>query len=205
MSTIYAPFTEYQVVKLKEWQSGVILKNSLVGMTIPYPTHPFTCNSEDVSECSNEGILIPTTEGLHCPCGKYVQNWCFNYMVSDDEFGCEEVLKEVLKLTKEKGYNHYYSLVNPFNGEYWRHDILAFINHTCALLASWLREHKILVWVEPCGRPEGRQIYIAYCEIVSPSSRMKTVPILPERQSTYEFVWLAGIQHALKSLPLAAH
>ena len=74
MSHIKAPFTEEQVKKLEEWQANDRL-------------HPFTCCSpEDIKECQrrskeNEGILIPHKEGWICPCGKYTQDWCHDFMV----------------------------------------------------------------------------------------------------------------------------
>lgn len=49
--------------------------------------HPYTCGSPtEIPECfrknnigetieEREGMLKATTEGLVCPCGKYVQNW----------------------------------------------------------------------------------------------------------------------------------
>lgn len=88
MAKIEAPFTEEQVQKLSEYQKG--------------PFHPFTCcGPEYIPECKraaatlariegkqieynaeNDGVLIPTTEGWICPCGKYKQNWCHDFMVN---------------------------------------------------------------------------------------------------------------------------
>jgi len=56
--------------------------------------HPYTCCGDGISECfrnaatlkrsegetveytnENEGVLIATTDGWVCPCGKYTQKW----------------------------------------------------------------------------------------------------------------------------------
>lgn len=70
MAHIYAPFTEQQIEKLKEWQNG-------------HGFHPFTCGGKDCKrgQREDEGELIPTTEGWVCPCGEYTQNWCHDFMV----------------------------------------------------------------------------------------------------------------------------
>ena len=83
ITQIKAPFTEEQVKKINEYQNRGNM-------------HPFTCCSpDDIDECQrkrktypdgrvagglNEGILIATTEGLVCPCGKYKQNWVHSFM-----------------------------------------------------------------------------------------------------------------------------
>lgn len=69
MQKIEAPFTEEQVKALLFYQ--------LEGM------HPFTCCSHD--NCrrhtrEDEGMLIPSTIGWTCPCGKYKQYWAWAYM-----------------------------------------------------------------------------------------------------------------------------
>lgn len=69
MAHIKAPFTEEQVHKLQEWQEG--------------PGHPFTCCSHDGCDRlnqPNEGALIPTVDGWVCPCGKWKQDWCHDFM-----------------------------------------------------------------------------------------------------------------------------
>lgn len=82
---IFAPFTEEQVEKLKAWQNGEITIPTEVGnLTIQVPTHPFTCCSFfncEQGKREDKGILIPSLEGLTCPCGNYTQNWCHDYMV----------------------------------------------------------------------------------------------------------------------------
>jgi len=70
MARIFAPFSEEQVKALKNWQEKGF--------------HPFTCCSfEDCkrSEQKNEGELIPYSEGWICPCGKYTQDWCHDFML----------------------------------------------------------------------------------------------------------------------------
>ncbi len=67
---IKAPFTEDQVDKLNDYQESE-------------RGHPFTCCGED--NCRrplkfNNGILIATTEGWICPCGKYKQDWAHKFM-----------------------------------------------------------------------------------------------------------------------------
>lgn len=71
---IKAPFTDEQVKTLNEYQK--------CGMM-----HPFTCCSpEDIPEClrtkggPHEGLLVATTEGWVCPCGKYKQDWAHEFM-----------------------------------------------------------------------------------------------------------------------------
>jgi hypothetical protein len=71
MASILAPWTPEQVAALQRWQAGGGF-------------HPFTCCGHD--DCTrpqelNEGILIPTTTGWYCPCGKYTQNWCHDFML----------------------------------------------------------------------------------------------------------------------------
>lgn len=75
-------FSEENVKRLNEAQNN--------GMG-----HPYTCGSpEGIQECrrsksytardagekvpytnENEGVLLATTSGWVCPCGKYTQNW----------------------------------------------------------------------------------------------------------------------------------
>lgn len=69
---IVAPFTEQQVINLNKYQSSGRM-------------HPFTCGGAECnrSEREDEGILIATTEGWVCPCGKYTQNWAHDFMVEN--------------------------------------------------------------------------------------------------------------------------
>lgn len=82
MPKINQPFTPEQVEKLKQWQTGEKTFKTKIGeITVDVPPPPFTCNAEDRSKCPNEGILIPTVIGWTCPCGKYKQEWCHDFMV----------------------------------------------------------------------------------------------------------------------------
>lgn len=63
-------FTPEKVKELNERQ-----KNGML--------HPYTCDRKAKEcetnkiprDCSKDGVLIATTEGWICPCGKYKQNW----------------------------------------------------------------------------------------------------------------------------------
>ena len=69
-----APFAEEQVANLKKWQETVWV-------------HPFTCCSHDGCERAERedgGTLIPTTDGWHCPCGKYKQDWAHDNMCNGE-------------------------------------------------------------------------------------------------------------------------
>lgn len=80
MDRISAPFTPEEVRELNDHQQ----KGSF---------HPFTCCSpEYVDGCTrknktgksimlDEGTLVATTEGWVCPCGGYVQNWAYRFMI----------------------------------------------------------------------------------------------------------------------------
>jgi hypothetical protein len=75
MNIIHAPFTNEQVEKLNKYQmSGVM--------------HPFTCMGAKGckrSEQENEGLLTATNDGWVCPCGKYRQDWAWEFMLHSDE------------------------------------------------------------------------------------------------------------------------
>jgi plasmid maintenance system antidote protein VapI len=85
MGQVKAPFTDEQVLKLKAWQDGTKVFAMEVGdKLINVPGHPFTCCGHDGckrKEQPHEGALIPSNEGWACPCGKYKQNWCHDFMV----------------------------------------------------------------------------------------------------------------------------
>lgn len=68
---VRAPFTDEQVIALQKWQDAGVI-------------HPFTCCSHDGCERSSRedhGVLIPTKEGWICPCGKWKQDWCHDFMI----------------------------------------------------------------------------------------------------------------------------
>lgn len=89
MDKIFAPFTKEQIQRLIGYQQGEITYKTNIGeMTIDVTPHPFTCMGHD--GCTrpqdlNEGILIPIEEGWICPCGKYRQNWCYEFMAAITE------------------------------------------------------------------------------------------------------------------------
>ena len=68
-----APFTEKQTEALEEFQKNGIF-------------HPYKCmsNESDV-ECEKsiggEGILIVTSDGMICPCGRYKQDWANDFTI----------------------------------------------------------------------------------------------------------------------------
>lgn len=63
---VKAPFSKEEVKNLKRFQ-----KNPEV--------HPFTCPT---TSCDFAKKLIPTTEGMKCPCGKYQQDWVYRSMIN---------------------------------------------------------------------------------------------------------------------------
>lgn len=90
MAKIFAPFTDEQVKLLKGWQSGEATFETIIGesgpnpLTLMAPPHPFTCCSHegcDRQSQPNQGTLIPSKDGFICPCGKYTQKWCHDFMV----------------------------------------------------------------------------------------------------------------------------
>ena len=84
MAHIKAPFTKEQVQALKEWQDGTFTFSTKIGdRTVEVPGHPFTCCSFDGCDRQSqphEGALIPTVDGWVCPCGKWKQDWCHDFM-----------------------------------------------------------------------------------------------------------------------------
>src|ERR1051325_6795476 len=85
MAIIYAPFTNEQVLKLIAWQEGCVHFTINVGdKIINVPPHPLRCSHDGCErlEQPNEGaLMIPTNEGWVCPCGKWKQDWCHDFMV----------------------------------------------------------------------------------------------------------------------------
>ena len=75
LKMIYVPFTDEQVKNLNNFQ-----KNGRI--------HPFTCCSpEDIVECrsgegTSKGLLEATNNGWVCPCGKYTQDWAYEFMTN---------------------------------------------------------------------------------------------------------------------------
>jgi hypothetical protein len=99
MARIEAPFSPEQVLMLKAWQEGnKTFKMDLAGDIIYVPAHPFTCCGHEGckrSEREDDGVLVPTELGWTCPCGKYKQYWCHDFMVDqkstqDDKPGTDK-------------------------------------------------------------------------------------------------------------------
>jgi hypothetical protein len=68
--TIKVPFTDEQVEALNKFQ------------TLGY-MYEFTCMRYKGCNCSDEnnwGLLTATNEGWICPCGKYKQDWAWEFM-----------------------------------------------------------------------------------------------------------------------------
>lgn len=77
MDRINAPFTDQEVENLNKYQQSGLF-------------HPFTCGGSDwgIEECerangTGEGLLTATSGGWVCPCGKYKQDWAWDFMASD--------------------------------------------------------------------------------------------------------------------------
>lgn len=71
---VNTPFSEEHVKKLNEYQNSGRF-------------HPYTCDRkaetcevhQEPRDYSKDGVLIATTEGWICPCGKYKQNWAHGF------------------------------------------------------------------------------------------------------------------------------
>lgn len=73
--TTKAPFNKEQIKNLKAYQRSGFF-------------HPFTCRGEG---CEQQGVLIPKTEGMVCPCGEYTQNWVHEFMCKKQNTGLREL------------------------------------------------------------------------------------------------------------------
>lgn len=203
---IFAPFTEEQVKKLQAWQNyGEGDPVNINGFTVRIPIHPFTCCSHEGCERlkqPNEGALIPTTDGWVCPCGKYTQNWCHDFMVEEQEQDPVPPGKslykhtlDMLRFAKEKGFGNYYYYVNPPEVNNWREDHEGFCAHCCAGVQLWLRKiHNIIVWVEPIMPERWYKCFVKYFGLYRDA-----VP--GNGSSSYEHELLTGITFALNTLP----
>lgn len=101
---IEAPFTEKEIEALKQWQEGKVTTPWYVGEHIvQVPPHPFTCGTPEgcphATRLDEQGVfnfrygstdLMPTEEGLICPCGQYKQNWVHNYAAGYGDEACQE-------------------------------------------------------------------------------------------------------------------
>ena len=62
---VKTPWTDEQVSNLNDYQESGVM-------------HPYTCDF-----C--RGILVATTEGWVCVCGKHKQDWCLSCMAEFDK------------------------------------------------------------------------------------------------------------------------
>lgn len=68
LPTVYAPFTDAQVEQLNRFQHSE-------------RTPEFTCGRRD-EHPQNEGVLVATNAGWHCPACDYTQGWAYGFMAS---------------------------------------------------------------------------------------------------------------------------
>lgn len=82
MNRIKAPYTPEQVEKLNDFQKN----GNFVEFTCCSPFDEPECLRAVkvvdgvVVEGESEGLLTATTEGWICPCGKYTQDWTYDFM-----------------------------------------------------------------------------------------------------------------------------
>lgn len=90
MKTITTPFSDEQVEILKIYQQD-------------FRNFPLTCMGAHCSrnEREDEGILVPTKDGLICPCGKVTQSWAPETYVRVD-------LKQALRFAEWANDNYYH-------------------------------------------------------------------------------------------------
>lgn len=83
LEKIKAPFTEEEVKKLNAYQkSGTFHAFTCIGQ--PYvPKKHGVAVERSRKACPNDGMLIATSEGWVCPCGKCTQTWAYNFMIED--------------------------------------------------------------------------------------------------------------------------
>lgn len=70
MPEIRAPFTDDQVETLNRFQVGGWF-------------HPFTCGRR-AEHPDNEGVLVASNDGWHCPVCDYTQDWAHWFMADRD-------------------------------------------------------------------------------------------------------------------------
>lgn len=213
MAKIYAPFTDEQVRKLQAWQEGntnYMFKRE-DGLMINLPCHPFTCCSHDGCERlaqPNEGALLPTNEGWVCPCGKYTQNWCHDFMV---EVPLKEAMPipdltllqqtlQMIKLANSKGFT---DTISPVLIEFWMPPEEIFCNTACAAIAWWLRgKFGLIVWVQPIPiKPSDTPLNkYKYQGFLLMGAIVNNTPI-PDDNTSYERVYVAALTEALATCP----
>lgn len=90
-----APFTEEQMKVFNRFQEVGIM-------------HQFTCCGQNFPECErtnkiSEGSLKAENGILICPCGKYTQDWCHDFMVEDESITKLEEQAQFFKNLAENG------------------------------------------------------------------------------------------------------
>lgn len=186
---IKAPFTPEQVIVLLKWQEGL--------------GHPLTCCGHD--GCTRpveleDGILIPSENGLTCPCGKYIQDWVPDFLLVEplritDPPG-KSVSKKVidlLRLAGDKGYPKLYEYFDPFEIKSWRQDEHEYCAVVCASIRLWLHmTHAIDVWVEPIA--PGRYA----CGIHSAAYTWWSIGMYPP--GDYSDLFIKGLEYAINNM-----
>ena len=81
-----APFTKKELKNLRRFQKRRDI-------------HPFTCGR---AGCEKSQILIPTEEGMKCPCGKYNQTWVHEFMTKNQPGRDHIIISVPLGLCKFK-------------------------------------------------------------------------------------------------------
>jgi hypothetical protein len=208
MAKIKAPFTDEQVDRLHDWQGGQIGIRTGDGGILITGTHPFTCMGHDGCERPpelNDGELIPNNDGFVCPCGKYKQDWCHDFMANPpvvfpepDGKSLFKRVVDLLKLAREKGYPKYNDLRPLIHMPFLRNDNLTFSAIITATIQQWLRlEKNVIVWIEPNGSWEGRELFVWFVKYYG------TYNSNPSKRSShlYELELIEGIEFALNALP----
>lgn len=215
MAKITAPFTDEQVDALHEWQAGMVKIDLPDGGMIIQPIHPFTCCSHNDCkrlEQPNEGALIPTNDGWVCPCGKYKQDWCHDFMIKPNLALAEQPGKydlelyadlltstlRLISLAQAKGFESEKD-IKSFMLEPWMPIAEIFANTACVAIQWWLRtKHDIDVWVRPVvpGKYEGA---IRFGSLVDKSYERNR-----EIDNNYEMHLIGALEYALNALPPAA-
>ena len=208
MAKIIAPFTDEQVERLHDWQAGQIGIRTPDGGLLITATHPFTCMGHEGCERPekfDDGILIPSNDGFVCPCGKYKQDWCHDFMANPPAATATPEGKslfkrtiDVLKIARDKGFPNYNNLRPLIHMPFLRRDYITFCTIITATIQQWLRfEKNVIVWIEPQGSKEGRELFMWFLKYYgvrhcNPSNTTGHY---------YEIELLDAIEYALNSLP----
>lgn len=126
MDKVTAPFTDEQVICINDYQKFGKF-------------HPFTCCSpEEISECTrkrenhtegeyekNDGLLLASNNGLTCPCGKYTQDWCYEFMAKFASFDTQRVtMFRGLRFTKPTRVVRIIEVLRDISSEKWKDRVL---------------------------------------------------------------------------------